>query len=185
MSVQENKEKTISSTSDKTRPALVSRRALLKRGAISMPAILTLQSGAALARSSNMISASATGTTDNIGRTLCLDTNSVYPVANSADLYDLGTPAEATVNIISDRDYYLFPESGSKKKKKNKKKKSKKKKMSKATRVTAGNMCEDGGTYWWKPTSGDWQPVDLPYNGIVLSTGAVTSIADIITDNLI
>ena len=176
MSVQEDKEKATPTAGDKTRPAPVSRRALIKGGAISMPAILTLQSGAALARSSNMISAAPTGTTDRRDRTLCLDTNSVYPDAHSPGVFDLGTPPEATVNIIRDRDYYVFPGGGKKKGKK---------KSGAGVRINAGDMCESGGTFWWKPTHGRWEPVELPYNGIVLSAGSVTSLADVITDNLI
>ena len=67
-----------------------------------MPAILTLHSGAALARSSNLISASSSDTTDGMGRTLCVDKSSVvYADADgSSEIFDLGEPPSADLNII-------------------------------------------------------------------------------------
>jgi len=142
----------------------MSRRAVLRGGVTAMPAILTLQSGAALARSSNLISASAPGTTDSLGRTICLDTNSVYPVGTYSDVYDLGEPPRAEVNIISDRVYYLEKDLSSEK-------------------VSHSAMCE-GGTYWYDERGLGWQSVELPHRGIVVSSGAMTSIADHVIDTL-
>jgi len=147
-------------------PATVSRRALLRGGVTAMPAILTLQSGAALARTSNLISAAPRGTTDRLGRTLCLDTNSVYPAGGSGDVYDLGEPPRAEVNIISDRVYHADRNRGS-------------------DVVSKGAMCE-GGTFYYNDRDGTgWHSVELPYRGIVVSSGAMTSIADHVIDTLI
>ena len=148
-----------------TRPKSVSRRALIKGGVTVMPAILTLQSGAALARTSNLISAAAPGTTDRLGRTICLDTNSVYPAGGSGDVYDLDEPPRADVNIITDREYHLAANRGS-------------------DQISESAMCE-GGTYWYNDHNGEgWQSVELPYRGIVVSSGAMTSIADHVIDTL-
>ena len=68
----------------------ISRRALLRGAVTAMPVVLTLQSGAALARSSNLISASHYSSEDRRGRTLCLDTDSVNPVGGSDHTFDLG-----------------------------------------------------------------------------------------------
>jgi len=87
----------------------LSRRDLLRRTAVSMPAVLTLHSGAALARSSNLISASTAEYTDDAGRTLCLDVDSVYSVGTDGDVFDLGEPPYARVNAIRDRDYRAEP----------------------------------------------------------------------------
>ena len=106
MTVQDGKKSNGSGAHDDIRPASLGRRAILKRGVVAMPAILTLQSGAALARSSNLISASHPRTTDRRGRTLCIDSRSVYPAGGrrGARVYDLGNPPHAVVNVIRDGD---------------------------------------------------------------------------------
>ena len=176
MSVQEDREKQDTAVKKVAKTRRMSRRALLKRSAISMPAVLTLQSGSALARSSNVITASSPDTSDRLGRTLCLDTNSVYPAGNSPGMYDLGDPPQAHVNILSDRKYYVFPDGTTKKSKK---------KKSKAVLMDRGTVCQSGGQYWYDAGHNDWREVNLPANGIVLSSGAVTSVASVITDDLI
>lgn len=114
----------------------VSRRKLLKAAVTSMPAILTLQSGAALARSSNLISAASYPSKDRRGRTLCLDTESVYPVGNSGRLYDLDEPPRAHVIAINERDYRIEPDEH-------------------APRITEEQICQSGrpgfyrGEYAW------------------------------------
>ncbi len=87
----------------------ISRRALLRGAVTAMPVVLTLQSGAALARSSNLISASHYSSEDRRGRTLCLDTDSVNPVGGSDHTFDLGEPARAHVYAINERDYRVAP----------------------------------------------------------------------------
>lgn len=166
MSVQDDKEEGLASAATNARLAPISRRALIRGGVTAMPAILTLQSGAALARSSNLISAAPPGTTDRLGRTLCLNTNSVYPAADSRNVYDLGDPPRAEVNVITDREYYVDKNRGS-------------------DPVSEDAMCE-GGTYWYNDRDGSgWKSVQLPYKGIVVSSGAMTSVADHVIDNLI
>jgi hypothetical protein len=86
------------------RPKSVSRRALLRGGVTAMPAILTLHSGAALARSSNLIGQAPPGTTDEYGRTLCLDTTGLTQVTEYGTVYDLREPPSGVVNVIPDRN---------------------------------------------------------------------------------
>ena len=83
----------------------LSRRALLKRAAVSAPAVLTLHSGAALARSSNLISGAPPYSRDSKNRTLCLNTNSVRRADRRWRIYDLGDPPYAHVNALHERRY--------------------------------------------------------------------------------
>lgn len=151
-------------------PEKLSRRALIKGGVTAMPAILTLHSGAALARSSNMIGAAPSGTTDGLGRTLCLDKSSVVPADDYLEIYDLGEPPSADVTIIrgrGERKYYA--------------------KVGKHKRieVTPDAMCERGGKYYWRShRGGHWQEARVR-KGIVVSAGAMASISGHVKDNLI
>lgn len=159
-------EKDVTPSTEQNQPKSMSRRAVLRGGITAMPAILTLQSGAALARSSNLISAATPDSRDRLGRTLCLDTNSVYPAGHSSTVFDLGEPPSARVNIITDRDYHV-------------------EKNSSSAQISEGKMCE-GGVFWYKDrNSMGWQSVELPQNGVVVSAGAMTSIADHVIDTLI
>ena len=93
---------------DGAREFSTSRRALLRGAAGTLPVILTLQSGAALARSSNLIVTATSGSAqDAAGRTMCLDTNSVYSAAE-AGVYDMGDPPFARVTAINRRRWYRF-----------------------------------------------------------------------------
>lgn len=198
MSVQDDKKTKGSGTSRDSCPTSLGRRALLRRGVVAMPAILTLQSGAALARSSNLISASSPGTTDRLGRTLCLDTNSVVRAGRHRGVYDMGEdPPHAVVNILRDQEYFVRNpdrgdgdwddhegdwddrdsdldhdyfgdhERG-------------------YTSYNAPYVCKEGGNYWVKRRYGyRYRSVKLPGNGVVLSSGAVMSMADDITGKLI
>jgi hypothetical protein len=155
--------------SDATRPASVSRRALLRSGVVAMPAILTLHSGAALARSSNMISAAPSGTTDGMGRTLCVDKSSVvYADADgSSEIFDLGEPPSAEMNIIRGPTEVQYFES-----------------ENSSTPIAADAMCERGGVFSWKPEGGNkWESKQLN-QGFVTSVGAWTSIAGFVKDSL-
>ena len=133
-----------------------------------MPAILTLQSGAALARSSNMISASSSDTTDGLGRTLCVEKSSVYPEDGYGEKYDLGNPPHAVVNVIRGPGEMIFYET-----------------KNKSTPISPGALCLRGGPAWEKPDgsqfllSRDFGP------GFVVSSGSMVSIADYVTDYLI
>lgn len=151
-----------------TRPKSISRRAIIKGGATVMPAILTLHSGAVLARSSNMISASSPDTTDGMGRTLCVNKSSVVYADDHSEIYDLGEPPYAECNVIRGPTEVQFYES-----------------KDKSTPIRPGAMCEKGGQFWSKPDGGGaWVASDLP-QGFVASAGAMTSIASYVKDNLI
>ena len=148
-----------------------SRRRLLKGGATALPAILTLHSGAALARSSNLLSASASYEVDSLGRTLCVDITSVVPVDDYSQIYDLGDPPHAVINVIrgeaEGRIYYVNKDD-----------------KDSGNSIHPGLMCEQGGQYWYKPSSGPWEVVDVP-QGFVASSMAASSFAMDMTENLI
>lgn len=166
MSVQDDTKHIPSGESQMDLPASPGRRKLLGSGVKAMPVILTLQSGAALARSSNLISGSSPETTDALNRTLCLDTNSVKATSR-ANVYDAGQPPEATCNIISDRDWYVKTDRG-------------------LRSVSKPEMCIEGGPYIYKPEGGGgFQTAELPANGMVVSAGAMKSIAGYVKENLI
>lgn len=142
---------------DSEAPESPSRRALLTSGAKAMPVVLTLQSGAALAQSSNTISAASPYERDSNGNTLCLDTRSVYKLEH--DRYDMGMPAQADVNVIRDRKYRYVDASGRRTR----------------VRVAEHDMCRHGGTYAYR--SGGWKYVELPRNGVVVSATSLVSVS--------
>ena len=148
-----------------------SRRRLLKGGATALPSILTLHSGAALARSSNLLSASATYEVDSLGRTLCVDITSVVPVDDFSQIYDLGDPPHAVINVIrgeaEGRIYYVNKDD-----------------RDSGNSVHPGLMCEQGGQYFYKPSSGPWEVVEVR-QGFVASSMAASSFAADMTDTLI
>ena len=150
-----------------------SRRRLLKGGATALPAILTLHSGAALARSSNLLSASESYEVDSLGRTLCVDITSVVPVDDYSQIYDLGDPPHAVINVIrgeaEGRLYYLHKDD-----------------KDLGNSVHPGLICEQGGQYWVKPAQGPWELVEVPQGFVAMgSSVAATSFAADITQNLI
>lgn len=87
-------------------PKGVSRRALLSGAKAAVPAIVTLYSGAALARSSNLISTSYSQRTVD-GKFQCLDTQGLEAVGTSK--YDLGSPPLAHVTRINRYSTYYKP----------------------------------------------------------------------------
>lgn len=143
---------------------LVSRRLLLKGSVSSLPAILTLHSGAALARSSNLIGAARTASPDANGRTLCLDVDSVYPADGNPYVYDLGEPAYARVTAIHERDYRYRP-------------------RWRASGVSEAEMCQNGGTYYYR-TGWSWNEAKVS-KGVLVSATALSSFAgDIVISDL-
>lgn len=164
-----DKSKEVQQANDPEAPRRVSRRDLLRRTAVSMPMVLTLQSGAALARSSNLISASASDYTDAQGRTLCLDTESVFPIGSSNDVFDLGPDPYARVTAIRDRDYRVEGKNNS------------------AT-MSEAQLCETGGPAYVRDadfgsgTVKGWSEVRVP-NGVLVSATALTSFAGSIQIN--
>ena len=145
-------------------PRSTSRRALLKGSVATLPAILTLQSGAALARSSNLISGTDSSATDSRGRTLCLDVDSVYPAGDLPDVYDLGDPAYARVSAINDRDYRRRP-------------------RNQADRVSESRMCNEGGTFYFKDGR-RWQERSVPRGMLVSATALSSFSGDIVITDL-
>jgi hypothetical protein len=78
-------------------PELMSRRAVLRGVTATVPTILTLTSGAALARSSNLIGTIQTAD----GDVLCLDPRSTNgPTRENPNVYDLGRRPYAEVARI-------------------------------------------------------------------------------------
>ena len=137
-----------------------------------MPAILTLHSGAALAVSSNLISASHYTETDEVGRTLCVDLMSVSVADEGAGIYDLGDdPPSAVVNVIKgEQEGYLYYE----------------RKEDKDAGITypPGLMCETGNQVWYKPPNGPWETRQVA-QGFVASSGAIASFAGYVHSTLI
>lgn len=112
-------------------PAGKGRRSLLRRAALTLPVIATVPSGAALARSSNLISgATEAGAQDAFGRTRCLDLDTVRRYGGDGHV-DLGDPAHGEVALIPDRDYRVQPEQRS-------------------GRIRESEMCERGGKYYYR-----------------------------------
>ena len=196
MTDQSRKDITEAAKTLREQPAKLSRRALIKGGAVAMPAILTLHSGAALARSSNLISASSPQTTDRLGRTLCVSKRSVVPADRYREVYDLGHPPRAEVNISPgprERVFYAKDhrirmqtddhldttdnddDSDSD---------DAKHEWRHFKRVSPAKMCERGGPYWWKSDEGPWQMSHVE-PGFVASAGALSSFAGYVKDDLI
>jgi hypothetical protein len=138
----------------KQAPARVSRRKVLRAGVSAMPVVLTLQSGEALARSSNLLS-SAPGARDERGDVLCLDTTFEDRLATGQ--IDIGDDG-ATVNVLPDTDFYSGTESGT----------------SGGAR-TAEMACQDGGSL--KIHDGGWHYAELPRGGVVVSNVSLTSVS--------
>lgn len=127
------------------------RRALLRGAVTAAPMILTLQSGAALARSSNLVSAASPANAKDLnGNTLCMDTT--FASSIDGEVYDLGETPYASVTAIPDRTYTVEPGGDS------------------SSIVTTSEMCEQGGVYYY---NGD-QQVSVQ-QGMLVSATALTS----------
>lgn len=137
-------------------PMPARRRILVRGAAAALPTILTLHSGAALARSSNLIGTTDGAPLDPEGRVLCLDESSVEQVGDRQ--YDLGEPpfGQATAIPTVDRKYYAAQNAGSQ-------------------LVTPQEMCTNGGTYYYQQPGG-WKTAVVPRGGF-LSAAAWGSVA--------
>ena len=131
-----------------------------------MPAILTLHSGAALARSSNLISEAPAGLTDaDATHTVCVDKSSVTDLGSG--VYDLGPSRDAHVTMIDNRNSYYMSQGKSKP-------------------ISPSAMCEMGsvaniedpyGNFYWKDAAtNDWRKSQVK-QGFVASMGAYSSFA--------
>lgn len=160
-------EKTVAGTStsvpaDRAASTSISRRTLLRGASAAVPTILTLQSGAALAQSSNLI-----GTTQDVnnaigegGNVQCLDMASA--VDGTPTKLDLGPNPSLHVQYVSQRQYYRTTDTNQP--------------------VDVKEMCERGGTYWYE--DGGWQHTQSSGNGIqagfLVSATALSSFASAI-----
>jgi len=164
MSNQDRNDSEVRESIENEAPKSASRRALLKGSVAVVPTILTLQSGAALARSSNVISATHVASTDRFGRTLCLDPDSVTQISGTRNLYDLNDPPSAHLTAIHNRDHRRAPHRS-------------------AARVREATMCREGGPFYHKPWGRRWQEVHVR-QGVLVSATALTSFAGsiVVTD---
>ncbi|MGD9597469.1 MAG: hypothetical protein AB7G76_03740 [Steroidobacteraceae bacterium] len=130
---------------------------LLRGASAAVPAILTLQSGAALARSSNLIGANSYGGAEN-GKYNCLDFDGIDRT-DIANVYDLGSPPMGHVTRIDAEARYYKQNTttwgGG------------------YTEVTPPQMCADGGTYVRR---GRWGSTQVNVNrGVLVSATALGS----------
>jgi hypothetical protein len=148
---------------------VINRRQMVRGAAAAVPAILSLRSGAALARSSNLISTVTDVPDGEQGVYHCLDTSSATQVGNN--VYDLGEGGDF-VNIPGDKTFY--DEAGN--------------------AVSPADMCQTGGTYYAEaaeagqtlegkgptqpdfvrqsfiPTAAGSEPINVPQGGLVSAT---------------
>lgn len=138
--------------------ARLNRRALLRGAPTALPAILTLQSGAALARSSNLIGAAGQAGPDG-GKYRCLDFDGISGT-KTPKVYDLGDPAMAHVTRIdSDSRYYREnPDEH---------------RYSDPDRVSPQKMCQQGGNFYRKD---GWRSRKVNVKqGVLVSATALSS----------
>ena len=150
---------------------------MLKGSAAAMPTVLTLQSGAAYARTSNLLSVSQVPYRDGRGRLLCLDLNSVNMVERGGNVADLGLNPSARVVAISERDYRVAPDPL-------------------AGRISEERACLEGRTVYYVESGvssnelvqdvgeGDWLQARVP-RGAFVSATALASFAGNITVDVI
>jgi hypothetical protein len=137
--------------------AALSRRRFVKGAIATAPVLATLPSGAALARSSNLItSTTVSGSKDALGRTLCLDKTSGAGVTAGGAAVDLGTPARGRLTAIRDRDFRVDDQWS-------------------AAQVAESTMCKNGGDYYYRASWG-WKKVSVP-KGMLVSATALSSFA--------
>jgi hypothetical protein len=142
-------------------PAPMSRRALLSSASKAVPAIVTLYSGAALARSSNLISTDGTPGAEN-NKYRCLDTSSVLKT-DKPTVYDLGNdPMAHVTRIDSTRQYYKSTWNGQV-----------------GSQTNAPSMCATGGDYYRKDWTG-YKKVNVR-QGVLVSATALSSFANDVT----
>jgi len=135
----------------KSEPVL-NRRRLLKVAVATAPVIATLPTGAALARSSNLIGATSGPGKDALGRLQCLDLRSgTY----SGGMLDLGVSPNGNLKAITDRDWHEQPNGGS-------------------PSISEREMCTRGGDFYYNSTG--WKTATVP-RGIVVSATALSSFA--------
>jgi hypothetical protein len=115
--------------------------------------ILTLQSGAALARSSNLIGASSEASATDADGTRCLDTTYTTSAGNKVDL---GEPANADINLIPNVEFRTEANEGTT-----------------SQVVTKEEVCR-GGLYYFH-NGEEWVAVEYPQGGMLVSAIALSS----------
>ena len=139
-------------------PVPARRRILMRGAAAALPTILTLRSGAALARSSNLIGVSDGPPADNFYR--CVDESSVNRLGNQLDL---GEPPRANVTVIRKDGKYSKAADGT-------------------DPVAGPEMCNTGDTFYSEGPGG-WSPVTVK-KGALVSATAMMSFASATTFNI-
>jgi hypothetical protein len=144
----------------------VSRRALLGRSAAAaVPAILTLQSGAAQAASSNILgTVSQAYNAQANGKIQCVDAASAVGIDGKK--LDLGNDPMLHVQYVTSNRRYYRPNSSGTAGNPNKE-------------VTVPTMCSEGGVFWYKePVWGGgtvWKSTTPGYNSRGLERGFLVS----------
>jgi hypothetical protein len=162
MSTEQHNPPATTGTSATPVPAAVSRRAVLSGARAAVPAIVTLYSGAALARTSaNLVSTSYNEGTSG-GKYNCLDTEGLPRVRTNT--YDIGKPPMAHVTRINSyRTYYKPGWNG----------------QPSNTAVSKPDMCKYGGEYFRKDW-GRYTKVTVKKGGMVSGT-AMGSFSNVTT----
>lgn len=133
----------------------MNRRKVIKIAVATAPIIATLPSGAALARSSNVIGdTNVGGAFDSHGRTLCLDLRS-GTVGSTGTSIDLGVPPRGSLTAIKPRNYRTAANGG-------------------APAIDESEMCKKGGTSYYLDSG--WKQVNVP-KGMLVSATALSSFA--------
>lgn len=138
----------------------VSRRAVLRGAGAALPTILTLHSGAALAQSSNLIGtvSSASYARDAAGNVQCIQIDA-YMGGTPAQV-DLGDNPMLNAQYIPVRTYYRTKDGAA---------------GSKSTDVVQiEEMCQVGGTYWYKD-GGPKQALSVSPAGNPIKAGFMVS----------
>lgn len=142
-------------------PPSVTRRALLRGASAAVPTILTLQSGAALAQSSNLMGTvqSANQAVGEGGNVQCIDMASA--VGGTPQQLDLGQNPQLAMQYIPQRTYYLTKSGAA---------------GSKSDEIVSIEaMCRNGGTYWYKDGSGPKEALSVSPAGNPVKAGFLVS----------
>ena len=131
---------------------LMTRRAVLRGATATVPTILTLTSGAALAQSSNLI-----GTVQRAnGDVLCLDPRSTNgPTRRNLNVYDLGSPPYAEVSRLPSTYRYRAKHT--------------------LKAMTPAEVCRHRGPIEVNYGSGEWRDLQLRGSGVMISNTAWAS----------
>lgn len=141
-------------------PVSVARRALLRGAMATVPTVMTLHSGAALARSSNLVGVGPTAGSEG-GKFRCMDTETVYKTDNP-NVYDLGDPPMAHVTTIRDNvTYQRLERVGNSSN------------FKPGATVHASDMCREGGTFY--RNSGSSSGNVAVKRGVLVSATALAS----------